>query len=133
MSYDLAVFDPTFAPSSHAEFVKWFKQQTEWSDSHDYSDPDAPSTPLQAWFHDMIATYPPMNGPLASDDVDDPRLTDYSLDDGLIYVAFAWSEAKHAHAHMRTLAAKHNVGFADVSSEDFAVWLPSRGGLQPMK
>ena len=133
MSYDLAVFDPTVAPSSHAELVKWFEQQTQWSESHGYNDPDVPSAPLRAWFHEMIATYPPMNGPLASDDPGDRRVTDYSLGRGLIYAAFAWSQAKHAHEHVRALAAKHGVGFADVSANGLPVWLPTTGTLQAMK
>lgn len=133
MSYDLAVFDPAIAPSSYAEFVKWFEQQTEWSESDDYDDPKKLSKPLLAWFREMIDTYPPMNGPLASDDVDDPRVTDYSLAPGLIYGAFAWSQATNAHEHVRALALAHHVGFADVSTEGFPVWIPSHGKLQLMK
>jgi hypothetical protein len=71
VSYDLAVFDPAAAPSSYAEFVKWFEQQTEWNESDDHDDPNTLTTAVQAWFRDMITTYPPMNGPLASDDVDE--------------------------------------------------------------
>jgi len=113
VSYDLA----RRCTVVHAEFVKWFKHQTEWSESHDYNDPEAPSAPLRAWFSEMIVTYPPMNGPLASDDPDDPCVTDYSLGRCLIYAAFA----------------KQNVGFADVSSDNFPIWIPSGGKLQAMK
>ena len=132
MSYDLAVFDPAVSPASRTEFVLWFKQQTQWGESHGYNDPEVPSSLLRAWFHETIETYPPMNGPLASDDPDDLKVTDYSLGRGLIYAAFAWSQSEGAHAHVRAVAAKHGVGFADVSGDSFAIWLPSDGTLVAM-
>jgi len=73
---------------------------------------------------DMIAEYPAMNGPYASDDVDDPRLTDYTLGESIIYAAFPSSEAESAHKAAFRLALEHNVGFFAVS-KDGSISTPS--------
>ncbi|MGC5776748.1 hypothetical protein [Paenibacillus pabuli] len=38
MSYDLMVFDPAKAPVDKASFMRWYGEQTKWSDDHSYSD-----------------------------------------------------------------------------------------------
>lgn len=76
----------------------------------------------------MIKTFPPMNGPLASDDVDNPKVTDYSLGRAVVYAAFAWSQASAAHEATRSRAIKHRVGFFDVSSESGDIWFPTPDG-----
>jgi len=131
MSYDLMVFDPAAAPRERGAFMKWFEQQTQWTETHGYNDPNVPTPPLRAWFTEMIQTYPPMNGPLASDDDDDPKVTDYSVGKTVIYGAFAWSEAQAAYAQVKSLAARHHVGFFDVSGQEGDIWLPTPdGGLE---
>ena len=131
MSYDLMVFDPNAAPRGRAPFITWYQEQAQWPESHGYNNPDVPTSELRAWFLDIIKTFPPMNGPLASDDVDDPRLSDYSIGRSVIYGAFAWSEAESDYERVKDLAAKHRVGFFDVSSDTVDIWLPtSAGGLQ---
>jgi hypothetical protein len=133
VSYDLAVFDPAIAPRERAAFIDWYRHQTEWSESHGYNNPDVSSASLRAWFQEMIATYPPMNGPLASDDPDDPKVTDYSVGRAIIYAAFAWSEAEHVLKHMKALATQHGVGFVDVSSDAFAVLWPDNAKPTKMR
>ena len=128
MSYDLMVFDATVAPRGRAAFMAWYEQQTEWRESHGYNNPEIPAPALQAWFRDLIKTFPPMNGPLASDDADNPKVTDYSLGRSVIYAAFAWSEARAACQQVQELAAKHGVGFFDVSSNTADIWLPMSWG-----
>jgi hypothetical protein len=124
LSYDLSVFDSAAAPRDRTKFLAWFEKQCEWEESHGYNDPDIASPALKEWFREIIKTYPPMNGPLASDDPDDPKVTDYSLGCSMIYGAFAWSEAPHVYKHVRELAAKHGVGFFDVSGDDGDIWWP---------
>src|SRR4051794_14185307 len=97
MSYDLAVFDPAVAPQSRAEFRKWFDMQTQWNESHGYNDPDVPVSALRNWFREMITMFPPMNGLLRSSDIDDPRVTDYSLGRNIIYCGFASSVGSAAY------------------------------------
>ena len=128
MSFDLMVFDAPAAPRSRKAFMGWYEKQTEWAESHGYNNPETPAPALQAWFRDIIKTFPPMNGPLASDDPDDPKVTDYSLGRSVIYGAFAWSEAEAAHQLAKELAAKHGVGFFDVSAEAGDVWFPANSG-----
>ena len=76
MSYDLMVFEPTAAPRERDAFLAWYRTQTSWSEPHGYNDPKVTSPRLSAWFEEMILTYAPMNGPLRSKNMDDPKVTD---------------------------------------------------------
>lgn len=127
------VFDAAAAPRGRKAFVAWYDQQMQRTETHGYNNPDVPTAPLRAWFQEMIKTFPPMNGPLASDDVDDPKVTDYSVGQTVIYGAFSWSQADAAYAHVKGLAAKHRVGFFDVSSNGGDIWLPTpEGGFEKL-
>jgi hypothetical protein len=156
VSYDLAVFDPSVAPRSAVDFTKWYGGQTEWEELHSYDDPAVSTTALRAWFVEMIQDFPPMNGPFAgvSDpgsartsgdghqrrrfsvtglfrllhDRDDAWASDYSVGYSIIYVGFAWSKAQAAYRACFRLAAKHRVGFIDVSSDAGDVWFPEGEG-----
>jgi hypothetical protein len=127
VSYDLMVFDTTVAPRDRTKFLVWCEKQAEWQEPHGYNNPDVPSPALTKWFREIIKTFPPMNGPLASDDPDDPKVTDYSLGRSVIYAAFAWSAAEAAYKHVKELAAKHGVGFFDASGQDGDIWWPVPG------
>jgi hypothetical protein len=124
MSYDLMVFEPTAAPKERKEFMKWYAQQTEWTEDHSYQDHAVTTESLQAWFKEMIEHFPPMNGPMASDDVDDPKVTDHCIGKHVIYSAFAWSVAEEAHPKMRELAINYSVGFFDVSADNGEILFP---------
>lgn len=124
MSYDLMVFEAGTAPRSRQDFMLWYEQQTGWSEGHSYDDPKVTSPSLRAWFMAMIAVFPAMNGPYASDDVDNPKVTDYSVGKDVIYAAFAWSQVEPAFKAMASLAKEHNVGFFDVSADDGAIVFP---------
>jgi hypothetical protein len=127
MSYDLMVFNPNKAPKSKSEFMNWYENQTEWEEEHDYDDPKVSSEELKNWFLEMIKEFPAMNGPFASDDVDDPKVTDYSVGMDVIYAAFAWSEAENAYPKMVELAEKHKVGFFDASGSG-DILIPNENG-----
>lgn len=128
MSYYLMVFDPEAAPASRPAFLAWFHEQTRWGPSYDYNDPGTCTPRLRAWFDEMSQRFPPMNGPFASDDFDDPAVSDYAIGPHVIYVAFSWSEAQPAHDTMFALAQRHLVGFYDVSDpdENRLIWTPPR-------
>lgn len=128
MSYDLMVFELGAPPADRAGFMAWYQAQTEWAEDHGYDDPEVSTPALRAWFLEMVEEYPAMNGPLATDDVDDPRVTDYSAGRQVIYAAFAWSQADDAREAMFRLAKKHGIGFFDVSADDGGVWIPSPSG-----
>jgi hypothetical protein len=128
MSYYLMVFDPQAPPSDLRGFMKWYEDQIQWSEDHGYNDPNVSAPELRAWLLEMIGRYPAMNGPHASDDVDNPKVTDYCVGRSVIYAAFAWSEAEDAFKTMFRLAEKHRVGFFDVSKLDGGVWVPGKTG-----
>lgn len=128
MSYDLMVFEPSIPPVTREGFMQWYNEQTKWEEDHGYNNPEIPTPALRSWFQEMIKQYPPMNGPLASDDVDNSKITDYSVGRSVIYAAFAWSEAVQARSTMFNLAQKHKVGFFDVSENNGGVWLPQSDG-----
>lgn len=116
MSYDLMVFAPDAPPPDRDGFMAWYVKQTEWGEGHSYDDPAISDAALRAWFLEMINIFPSMNGPMASDDVDDPKLTDYCIGKSAIYAAFAWSEVADAYRTMFDLAQQHKVGFFDAST-----------------
>lgn len=119
------VFDPVVSPKDRVSFMKWYEEQTAWDEPHDYSDSSVTTTTLRAWYDDMSAQYPNMNGrDVAEGDLDDPKLTDYSIGRSIIYMAFAWSQAEDAYEKVRRLAEKHNVGFFDVSANEGEIWTP---------
>lgn len=118
------VFDPAAAPRDRESFLSWYGAQTEWAEEHSYDDPKITTPALANWFADISQDFPPMNGPFASNDCDNPRVTDYSIGRTVIYAAFAWSEAEPAYEAVRRLAAKHSVGFFDVSGEEGEIRLP---------
>lgn len=124
MSYDLAVFAPEAAPHERGAFLDWYEEQTEWGEDHTYDDPAVTTPGLRAWFTEITAKFPPMNGPLASDNLDDPCVTDYSIGRNMIYAAFAWSQAQEARRAVVSAAGRHGVGFFDVSSDDAAIVFP---------
>jgi hypothetical protein len=130
MSYDLMIFEESVAPKKKEDFMLWYSEQVKWKEDHDYQDHSVTSEALRNWFMDMIKTFPPMNGPLASfeDDDDDEKLTDYSIGKNIIYAAFAWSVQEEAYKAMRTLAIKHKVGFFDVSTDNGEILFPSATG-----
>jgi hypothetical protein len=130
MSYDLMVFDVSAAPTERSEFLEWYDAQTEWEDEAGYEDP-ARSTPgLRAFFMELIQKYPPMNGPFSPESFpeDDSIVVDYTIGADLIYMGFAWSKAELAYNDTFALAARHGLGFFNVSSESAEVWLPISAG-----
>jgi hypothetical protein len=117
------VFDPTAAPRDHASFMRWYEAQTTWGEGHSYDDHRVCSPALQRWFLEMIETFPPMNGPIASKDYD-PFVTDHCCGRDVIYSAFAWSVADTARKRMRELAIKYGLGFYDVGGDPGEILFP---------
>jgi hypothetical protein len=129
------VFEPEAAPRDRGDFLDWYRQVTSWAEGHDYNDPRHTTPTLQGWYREMIETFPALNGPDAVE-VDDPRfdeayLTDYCCASNAIYLSFAWSVQEEAYRHSLMCAAKHKVGFFDVSADNCgAVWLPTANGYE---
>ena len=125
------VFESNAAPTSHAQFMDWYEQQTQWAEGHGYDDPTVSTAKLRAWFMEIIQSFPPLNGPLSQDDLpeDEASATDYSVGKSVIYCAFAWPKAELAYDTVFDLAQKHGVGFFNVSSGNEEAWLPSNNKL----
>jgi hypothetical protein len=119
MSYDLLVFEASTAPRERAAFLEWYERQVAWSEPHGYNDPAETSEALRRWYDIMTADWPNMNPPEPDEvDVDDPRLTDYSIGREVIYAAFPWPRAEEAYDRVRRAAVEAGVGFYDVSGDE---------------
>ena len=131
MSYDLTVFQPDAVPRTRKEFMAWFEKQSEWSEDHSYDDPGICSPDMQAWFREMIQTFPAIDGPFATDDEeieDNAYVTDYCIGKDIIYVGFGWSVAEDAYKKMKATAEKYNLGFFDTSADDGDILFPDGSG-----
>ena len=83
------VFRPDIAPQTRPEFIKWYQDQTQWSEEHSYDDPSVTTDNLKNWFIEIIATYPAMNGPYAKEeDEDNDFVTDYSIGHNVIFLCY---------------------------------------------
>lgn len=129
MSYDLMVFRKEAAPTTRKEFMEWFDAQAEWEEDHDYMDPKVTSPELSNWFMEMIETFPALNGPHATEDYENPNVTDYSIGKDVIYAGFGWPVAVESYQKMTELAAKHGVGFFDASGNEGHIYFPENGKL----
>jgi hypothetical protein len=130
MSYDLMVFAPEAAPAKRPAFLDWYDQQTEWDEDHGYDNPAVCAPALQAFYAEIAAEFPPL---LTDAEPSDEEVgTDYTLGRSLIYISFSdWDKIDEAHETVFRLAAKHALGFFDVSSDLAEVWLPDKkGGLR---
>ena len=121
------IFDPISASHDRDEFMSWYDKQTEWSENHDYANPEVITPSLRSWYLDMILEFPSIDDPVHMEE-DNPRLSEYNFGSSIIYVAFAWSQATNAREAVFRLAKKHKIGFFDVSAEDGGVWLPDAHG-----
>lgn len=121
MSADLLVFDKDKAPTEPMEFLKWFYQKSDWDSNRDYMDIKGTSQPLVDFFMEIIKEYPMMNGIYAPTEEEiennpelESKLTDYTIDDDLIYMGFAWSEADKACERVEELAYQYGLGYFDM-------------------
>jgi hypothetical protein len=135
MSYDLMVFQPSAAPAKRPDFLDWYDQHTEWDDDRAYDDPATSAPALQAFYAEMVAVFPPLSP--AQEQEQEQRQehdsgTDYAIAPSLIYMSFLdWDKIDQAHDTVFRLAAKHALGFFDVSSDLGEVWLPdNKGGMR---
>ena len=126
------VFRPEAAPKTRDTFITWFHKQTEWVNDRNYNDLSDTSSELSDWFLEMIKTFPTLNGPFATDDIDNPKNADYSIGKDFIYVGFAWSVLEEAHDKAVELAKKYGVGFFECSADDGDIMFPQNGWLIPI-
>ncbi|KAD3633059.1 hypothetical protein [Arthrobacter yangruifuii] len=123
MSYDILAFDADSVTDT--DFPAWWREQSSWSESHSYDDVAVTTPALREFYRELIAAFPPMNGPGSPTDDEfdeDPeletRVTDYTIGTAVVYAAFAWSHDAEARSLFTSLAAKHGVAVALVSDGD---------------
>ena len=131
MSYYVLAFDP--AAVSDAGFPAWWERESEWERDHDYNDPTIASPAVGTFFHELIQTFPAMNGPLADEAaLDDPEresfVTDYSIAPEFVYAAFSWAQAQAATDLVAALSAKHGLAVAWVSGDPLQITRPESAG-----
>jgi hypothetical protein len=126
MSYDLAVFEPRAELRIRPAFLTWYRDRTSWKGGRDYSDPANAALALQAWYREMIQTFPPLNGPDRPEDMD-LCAADYSTGPDIIYVAFSGGRAADAYETTFHLASRHGIGFFNASGNGEA-WFPGANG-----
>lgn len=132
------VFEPGAAPAKRPAFLDWYDEQTEWGDDRAYDDPAVSAPALQAFYADMVAAFPVMPPAASASERDSEQEseqnsgTDYTIGPSLIYMSFLdWDRIDQAHETVVRLAARHALGFFDVSSDLAEVWLPdNKGGLR---
>ncbi len=122
------VFDPDAAPAKRPAFLDWYDEQTDWGDDLAYDDPAVAAPALQAFYADLAAEFPPV----PDDGTEGEGAADYTITPALIYMTFVdWDRVDAAWEAVHRLAAKHELGFFDVSSDLAEAWLPDRkGGLR---
>ena len=128
MSYDLVVFAKESAPRNRVNFLEWFDRQLEGADDGEITS-DSPA--MRAWHQEMLAAFPDMDN-VEEEEIADGRCGEYSISTAAIYVSFAWSQAALAYETMKSLAAKHGVGFFNVSAEDGEIIIPGDGTRGPL-
>lgn len=133
------VFRKEKAPKKRKDFLEWYYKKTEWTENQNYNNAHKASKNLRNWYLEMKQTFPPMNGPDSPSSEEwgkleeiglDAYLTDYAIDQDIIYAAFAWSVAEEAYKAVYTLAEKYGVGFFDVSGEAGNIFFPENGKLK---
>jgi len=126
MSYDLMVFRPQAASADRSEFIEWYEHQIQWKEDHNYNDPSICSVAMKNWYTEMTRAFPDVNVP--GTDPGDETAAEYSIGKDIIYVAFSLEVAEKAYSWMKSLAAKHEVGFFDVSADNGDILFPDGTG-----
>lgn len=122
MSYDLMVFAPDVAPANkRGAFLDWYDAQAEWGEGHGYDDPGVSTPALRSFYLELAEAFPAQLE-------DEGPGTDYTIGKALIYMTFEWDRVDEAYETVFRLAAKHGVGFFDVSSDLAETWLPDAKG-----
>lgn len=122
MSFDIMIIEPTTVPTStHAAFMSWYEETTEWSDDRDYSTTDGSTDSIAAFYNAITEHFPDLN---AADDLDaeddedefdDDTAADYTIGDDFLYIGFGYAVAEDAAQRCLELAKAKNLAFIDIS------------------
>lgn len=122
MSFDIMIIEPTTVPTStHAAFMSWYEETTEWSDDRDYSTTDGSTDSIAAFYNAITEHFPDLN---AADDLDDEddedeidedTAADYTIGDDFLYISLDYAVAEDAAQRCLELAKANNLAFIDIS------------------
>lgn len=119
MSFDIMIIEPTTVPTStHAAFMTWYEETTEWSDDRDYSTTDGSTDAIAAFYNAITEHFTDLNAADDFDDedeIDDDIAADYTIGDDFLYIAFAYAVAEDAAQRCLELAKANNLAFIDIS------------------
>lgn len=118
MSYDLMVFEEKNAPRTKEEFMKWYDEQTQWKEDHDYSDVNVCSTGLQKFYNLLKEEYIFADDDMDEIDVEDEEnkyIDHCAFGREIIYLCFPRGASDYAYEDMLDFAMESKVGFFDVS------------------
>lgn len=127
MSYDLMIFDPASPPADRTGFLSWYSDIARWGDGRLVTDPSVTMPAVQAWYREMIRTFPAATGPDAAPCRNEERIAEYRFAPKAVLAAFQWEAARPAQLQAVKLARIHGVGLFEVSGEDGPVWAPDKG------
>lgn len=117
MSFDIMIIEPTTVPTStHAAFMSWYEETTEWSDDRNFSTTDGSTDSIAAFYNAITEHFPDLN---AADDLDDEddedTAADYTIGDDFLYISFDYAVAEDAAQRCLELAKANNLAFIDIS------------------
>lgn len=119
MSFDIMIIEPTTVPTStHAAFMSWYEETTEWSDDRDYSTTDGSTDSIAAFYNAITEHFPDLNAADDLDDedeIDDDTAADYTIGDDFLYISFGYAVAEDAAQRCLELAKANNLAFIDIS------------------
>ena len=121
MSANFLVFEIDKAPKDPSAFMDWFQKKAKWEGDRDYFSTKGTSQPLVDFYRELTKEFPDMNGQDGPSDEEletnpelESRLTDYTIDDDLIYMGFGWSIVEEAEERVKELAFQYHLGFSDL-------------------
>lgn len=119
MSFDIMIIEPTTVPTStHAAFMTWYEETTEWNDDRDYSTTDGSTDAIAAFYNAITEHFPDLNAADDLDDedeIDDDTAADYTIGDDFLYIGFGYAVAEDAAQRCLELAKANNLAFIDIS------------------
>lgn len=128
MSFDVMIIDPTTVPTTtHAEFMTWYEETTEWNSERDYTTTDGSTDAIAEFYNAITQHFPDLN---AADDLDeadqddeddedefdDDAAADYTIGNDFIYISIDSEYAENAAQRCLNLAHANNLALVDVSA-----------------
>ena len=132
MSYDILVIDPSTVPTTtHVDFMNWYNEAMQWNQPRDYSSPAGSTPAIDDCYGQLAARFPDINSDVDLDDEDlEEPVTEYTIGEDFLYIAFDWGDAQEGHDCVTTMAAQLGLAVVDVS-ETTTITFPDGRKITP--